>query len=59
MMLLSFLGWKWWAMNVAPGEELGLLLWFNLMRVEIHELRPKAVTEDDGVLVHYRSRINV
>ena len=20
MMLLSFLGWKWWAMNVAPRE---------------------------------------
>ena len=29
------------------------LLWFNLMRVEIRELRPEVVTEDDGVLVHY------
>ena len=40
-MLLSFLGWKWWAMKVASREELGLLLWFNLMRVEIRELRPE------------------
>ena len=38
---------------------LGFLLWFNLMRVEIRELRPKAVTEDNGVLVHYQSRTNV
>ena len=36
-----------------------LLLWFNLMRVEIHELRPKVVAEDDEVLVRYRSRTNV
>ena len=35
------------------------LLWFNLMRVEIRELRPEVVTEDDGVLVHYQSRTNV
>ena len=41
------------------GSELGLLLWFNLMRVEIHELRPEVVTEDDDVLVHYQSRTNV
>ena len=59
MMLLSFLGWKWWATSVAPREELGLLLRFNLMRVEIHELRPKVIAKDDGVLVHYRSRTNV
>ena len=25
-MFLSFLGWKWWASNVAPREQLGLLL---------------------------------
>ena len=29
------------------------LLWFNLMRVEICELRPEVVAEDDDVLVHY------
>ena len=34
------------------------VLWFNLMRVEIRELRPEVVTEDDDVLVHYRSRTN-
>ena len=58
-MLLSFLGWKWWATKVALREELGLLLRFNLVRVEICELRPEVVTEDDEVLVHYRSRTNV
>ena len=35
------------------------VLWFNLMRVEIHELRPEVVAKGDGVLVHYQSRINV
>ena len=30
------------------------VLWFNLVRVEICELRPKVVTEDKGVLVHYQ-----
>ena len=35
------------------------VLRFNLVRVEIHELRPEVVAEDDGVLVHYRSRTNV
>ena len=35
------------------------MLWFNLMRVEIHELRPKVIAKDEGVLVHYWSRINV
>ena len=35
------------------------MLQFNLMRVEIRELRPEVVTEDDEVLVHYQSRINV
>ena len=29
------------------------LLWFNLMRVEIRELRSKMVTKDNEVLVHY------
>ena len=29
------------------------------MRVVIHELRPKVVTKDNGVLVHYQSRTNV
>ena len=35
------------------------VLRFNLMRVEIHGLRPEVVTEDCDVLVHYRSRTNV
>ena len=59
MMFLGFLGWKWWATKVAPREKLGLLLRFNLMRVEIHELRPEGVAESDEVLVHYQSRTNV
>ena len=58
-MFLGFLGWKWWATKVAPREELGLLLRFNLMRVEIRELRPEVVAESDEVLVHYRSRTNM
>ena len=29
---------------------------FNLMRVEIHELRPEVVTEGNDVLVHYQGR---
>ena len=59
MMFLSFLRLKWWVMNVAPWEELGLLLRFNLMQVEIRELRPEVVAEGNGVLVHYQSRTNV
>ena len=35
------------------------MLRFNLVRVEICELRPKVVAESDEVLVHYRSRTNV
>ena len=35
------------------------LLRFNLVRVEIHELRPEVVAESDEVLVHYRSRTKV
>ena len=35
------------------------VLRFNLMRVEIRELRPKVIAESDEVLVHYRSRTNV
>ena len=45
--------------NVAPKEELGLLLQFNLVKVEIRKLRPEVVTEDDELLVHYQSRTNV
>ena len=40
-------------------RELELVLRFNLMRVEICELRPEVVTEDKGVLVHYQSRTKV
>ena len=43
----------------SATHEGGLVLQFNLIRVEIHELRPKVVTEDKGVLVHYCSRTNV
>ena len=35
------------------------MLWFNLVKVEIRELKPKVVAESEGVLVHYRSRTNV
>ena len=35
------------------------MLWFNLMRVEIRELRPEVVAKSDEVLVHYQSRTNV
>ena len=35
------------------------LLQFNLVRVEIRELRPEVIAESDKVLVHYRSRTNV
>ena len=41
------------------ATEVCRLLWFNLVRVEICELRPKVVAEGEGVLVHYRSRTNV
>ena len=41
------------------GKKLGLLLWFNLMRVEICELRTEVVTKANDVLVHYGSRTNV
>ena len=42
-------------------EKLALsdVLWFNLVRVEIHELRPEVVAEGEGVLVHYQSRTNM
>ena len=46
-------------MNIMLNYVLKLMLWFNLMRVEIHELRPKVVTKDKGVLVHYQSRTNM
>ena len=50
---MRFLCLKWWVTKVAPKDQLGLLLQFNLMRVEIRELRPEVVAKDDGVLVHY------
>ena len=40
-------------------SSVAMVLQFNLMRVEICELRPKVVTKDDGVLVHYQSRTNM
>ena len=58
----GFPGIHWWHLKYWDGD-MGLkikkVLWFNLMRVEIRELRPKVVTEDEGVLVHYRSRTNM
>ena len=38
---------------------INIVLRFNLVRVEIRELRPEVVAESDEVLVHYRSRTNV
>ena len=38
---------------------LGRVLQFNWVRVEIHELSPKVVIKDAGVLVYYRGRTNV
>ena len=35
------------------------VLRFNLVRVEVRELRPEVIVESDEVLVHYRSRTNV
>ena len=35
------------------------VLRFNLVKVEIRELRPEVVAESDEVLVHYRSRTNM
>ena len=44
----------------APAELAAYhLLWFNLVRVEIRELRPKVIAENDEILVHYRSRTKV
>ena len=37
----------------------GGVLRFNLVRVEICELRPEVVAKSEGVLVHYQSRTNV
>ena len=34
------------------------VLQFNLVRVEICELRPEGLARGDGVLIHYRSRTN-
>ena len=36
-------------------EDLGVVT----VQLDIRELRPKMVTKDDGVLVHYQSRTNV
>ena len=54
-----FLCLKWWVTRVALESKLGLLLWFNLVRVEICELRPKGLAKGDEVLIHYRSRTNM
>ena len=31
----------------------------QLDKVEVHELKPKMLTKDEGVLIHYQSRTNV
>ena len=45
--------------EITDGKYLKIVLRFNLVRVEIRELRPEVVAESDEVLVHYRSRTNV
>ena len=45
--------------KIKMKEERLRVLRFNLMRVEIRELRPEVVAESNEVLVHYRSRTNV
>ena len=59
----SHLG-RWKYTGIRQWRELAFcpdwnVLQFNLVRVEIHELRPEVVTEDNDVLVHYQSRTNV
>ena len=51
-------GWVMVWLTCMTRSSYGVLQ-FNLMRVEIRELRPKVVTKDDEVLVHYWSRTNV
>ena len=45
--------------NEIPWAIIATVLRFNLVRVEIRELRPEVVAESDEVLVHYRSRTSV
>ena len=40
-----------WTLQISLGA--WRMLWFNLFRVEIRELRPKVVAKGEGVLVHY------
>ena len=51
-------GWVMVWLTCMTRSSYGVLQ-FNLMRVEIRELRPKVVTKDNEVLVHYWSRTNV
>ena len=56
---MQLLGDEW-----IPGDIIQLMincmvLQFNLMRVEIRELRPKVVTEGNKVLVHYQGRTSM
>ena len=59
---LIWYGWKgmgWSCEHWGPILNSSLaVLRFNLVRVEICELRPEVVAESDEVLVHYRSRTN-
>ena len=53
-----------WCLELGHGSvwPLAKAVWvlrFNLVRVEIRELRPEVVAESDEVLVHYQSRTNV
>ena len=43
---------------IIRGLKVWRLLRFNLVRVEICDLRPEVVAESNEVLVHYRSRTN-
>ena len=47
------------AVGTLPLSTFHNVLQFNLVRVEIRELRPEVVAESDEVLVHYQSRTNV
>ena len=45
--------------GTLAGVSCSFVLRFNLVKVEIRELRPEVLAESDEVLVHYQSRTNV
>ena len=48
---MKFLSLKWWAMDIAHLEEAWSFVTVQVNKVEIHEVRPKVLTEDKGGLV--------